>query len=52
MCPGAAYGTAKRWPALAFRAVAADWIKRGGIVAVVGGKGEKATGEEVVQGLN
>ena len=52
MCPGAAYGTAKRWPALAFRAVAADWIKRGGIVAVVGGKGERATGEEVVQGLN
>ena len=38
--------------ALAFRAVAADWIKRGGIVAVVGGKGERATGEEVVQGLN
>ena len=52
MCPGAAYGTAKRWPALAFRAVASDWIKRGGIVAVVGGKGEKAAGEEVVEGLN
>ena len=52
MCPGAAYGTAKRWPAAAFNAVAADWIKRGGIVAVVGGKGEKETGNEVVQGLD
>ena len=52
MCPGAAYGTAKRWPALAFRAVAAYWIKQGGIVAVVGGKGEKTTGDEVVQGLD
>ncbi|MBR7104307.1 MAG: lipopolysaccharide heptosyltransferase II [Lentisphaeria bacterium] len=52
LCPGAAYGTAKRWPALAFRAVASDWIKRGGIVAVVGGKGERETGNEVIQGLD
>ena len=52
MCPGAAYGSAKRWPAPCFRAVAADWIKRGGIVAVVGGKSERETGEQVVEGLN
>ena len=52
LCPGAAYGTAKRWTAEGFREVAKDWISRGGIVAVTGGKGEYSTGEQVLGGLD
>ena len=40
LAPGAAYGAAKRWPQEYFTAVAQYWIRRGGIVALVGSTGE------------
>lgn len=52
LCPGAAYGSAKRWTAESFREVAQDWIARGGIVAVTGGRNEYGTGKQVLCGLD
>lgn len=51
--PGAAYGTAKRYPAGRFAAAAAEVLLRvgGGSVAVFGAAGEKAVCGEVVAAL-
>lgn len=51
MAPGAAYGAAKRWNSEKFRIVADAYIKKGGIVVVLGSKGERAIGDEVIAGL-
>ena len=51
ICPGAAYGSAKRWSELGFRAVSSFWIDRGGVVAVVGGGSEREVGERIAKGL-
>lgn len=48
---GAAYGGSKRWDAEKFGEVAKWWIKKGGIVAVLGSAGEKDIAAEVVEGL-
>jgi heptosyltransferase II len=40
MCPGAEYGPAKRWPPQHYAAVAADHIRRGGIVWLFGARGD------------
>lgn len=46
LCPGAEYGSAKRWPAEHYAAVAKDWLKRGGMVWLFGsGKDKGATAE-------
>ena len=52
MAPGAAYGAAKRYPAESFREVAADWLSRGGIAAILGSKSERDIGKDVMRGLN
>lgn len=49
---GAAYGAAKRWSSESFRAVAADWIAKGGITVAVGSPSETPIGEEIGQGLD
>ena len=51
LAPGAAYGAAKRWPSANFREVARRHIEQGGIVVVVGSAGERAIGDEVLDGL-
>ncbi len=51
MAPGAAYGAAKRWESEKFNAVAAEYIKSGGIVVILGSKSEKLIGDEVVAHL-
>lgn len=40
IAPGAAYGAAKRWPHDYYAAVAKYWIRRGGIVVLVGAPSE------------
>ncbi|MFZ5862132.1 MAG: lipopolysaccharide heptosyltransferase II [Nitrospirota bacterium] len=49
--PGAAYGSAKRWPADRFAAVAARVVKDGSAVVVLGGASERGLGDVVVAGL-
>jgi heptosyltransferase-2 len=49
--PGAAYGSAKRWPAERFAAVAARLVGEGAAVVVLGGASERELGEVVVAGL-
>lgn len=44
LCPGAAYGPAKRWPAEHFAAVTAAWAAEGGQVWVLGQKDDQAAG--------
>ncbi len=51
LAPGAAYGAAKRWSSEKFNAVAAEYIRAGGIVAVLGSRSEHLIGEEVIAGL-
>lgn len=51
LCAGAAYGAAKRWPENNFNAVARYWIRHGGIVAVLGSKGEYEIGRNVCSNL-
>lgn len=51
LAPGAAYGAAKRWDSKKFNQVAAEYIKNGGIVAVLGSKSERIIGDEVIAGL-
>ena len=51
MAPGAAYGAAKRWASSNFNAVAAEYIRQGGIVAVLGSKSERRIGDEVISQL-
>lgn len=49
LCPGAEYGPAKRWPARHFAALARALAARGKSVWLIGGPGDKAIGEEIVQ---
>jgi heptosyltransferase-2 len=49
--PGAAYGSAKRWPAERFAAVAARVVGDGAAVVVLGNASERDLGEVVVAGL-
>ena len=51
LAQGAAYGPAKRWPEENFRAVAACWVRHGGVVSVVGSSKERAVGDAVLAGL-
>jgi heptosyltransferase II len=46
--PGAAYGSAKRWPANSFGEVCKDWSDNKGSVIIVGAEKEKETAEEVI----
>jgi len=52
LAAGAAYGPAKRWPEENFRTVAAAWVRRGGVVSVVGSAAEREVGEAVLSGLD
>lgn len=49
--PGAAYGSAKRWPAERFAAVAERVARNGGFVAVLGSAAERVLGDAIVAGL-
>jgi heptosyltransferase-2 len=40
LCPGAEYGPAKRWPPAHYAAVAADHVRRGGIVWLFGARSD------------
>jgi lipopolysaccharide heptosyltransferase II len=48
---GAAYGSSKRWDAEKFGEVAKWWIKKGGMVAVLGTEKEKDIAARVVENL-
>lgn len=41
ICPGAAYGPAKQWPAQHFAAVATDWLGQEGQVAILGTQADR-----------
>lgn len=49
--PGAAYGSAKRWPPDRFAAVAARLVHDGAAVVALGAASERGLGETVVAGL-
>ena len=51
LCPGAAGGPAKRWPAVHYGAVASHLVARGWQVWVFGAKGEEGLAQELVTGL-
>ena len=51
LAAGAAYGAAKRWPEANFHAVADFWVRRGGVVSVVGANSEREVGDLVLAGL-
>jgi heptosyltransferase-2 len=51
MCPGAAYGPTKRWPAGKFAEVGAQLSKRGASVAVFGAPSEVDVAGEVARGI-
>ena len=51
LAAGAAYGAAKRWPEQNFHKVAEFWVRRGGVVSVVGGASERDIGDMVLAGL-
>ena len=40
LCPGAEYGPAKRWPPAHYAVVAADYVRRGGVVWLFGANGD------------
>ena len=50
LAAGAAYGAAKRWPEQNFRIVARYWLRRGGVVTVVGSESERAIGDMIREG--
>ncbi|MEW6683063.1 MAG: lipopolysaccharide heptosyltransferase II [Nitrospirota bacterium] len=52
MNPGAAYGSAKRWPAERFAAVANRLVRDGGFVIVLGSAAERALGDTITAGLD
>ncbi len=47
LCPGAAYGPAKRWPAAHFAAVAKAWAARGGRIWVLGQENDRPAGAAI-----
>ncbi len=49
--PGAAYGSAKRWPAERFAAVAQRVVRDGGFAVVLGAATERALGDAIAAGL-
>ena len=51
LAPGAAYGAAKRWPQEYFAAVGKYWIRRGGIIALVGSPNECGICAAVAAGM-
>jgi heptosyltransferase-2 len=51
MNPGAAYGSAKRWPAERFAGVASRLVRDGAAVLVLGAASERGLGDAVVAGL-
>ena len=51
LAAGAAYGAAKRWPEGNYRTVADFWLRRGGVVSVVGSKAEREVGDLVLAGF-
>lgn len=52
MMPGASYGPAKCWPPEYFSELAAKLTERGNVVWVLGGAGDKATGEQIIAGID
>jgi heptosyltransferase-2 len=51
MAPGAAYGTAKRWPAQAFASVADHLVRDGMQVVLAGASADRAASHEVMMAL-
>ena len=51
MAPGALYGTAKRWPARAFAAVADHLVRDGMQVVLAGGSADRPASHEVMMAL-
>lgn len=49
LCPGAAYGPAKQWPAAHFATVASDWIEEGGRVLLLGSAADKAIEARIIE---
>jgi heptosyltransferase-2 len=49
LCPGAEYGSSKRWPADHFSALAKKYIEQGWQVLIIGGKKEIELGEKINQ---
>lgn len=47
LCPGAEYGSAKRWPTEHFVAVAQHWLEQGGQVWLFGSTKDQATTSEI-----
>ncbi len=47
LCPGAAYGPAKRWPAAHFARVASAWAAQGGQIWVLGQEADRDAGAEI-----
>ncbi len=47
LCPGAEYGSAKRWPPRHFAEVAREWLARGGQVWLLGGDRERDIAQTV-----
>lgn len=52
VAPGAAYGAAKRWPAMYFQKVCRYWIDNGGFVVIVGTPSEQKIATEVASGFD
>lgn len=49
LCPGAAYGPAKRWPAASYAALAQHWLRQGGVVWLFGSGQDQAVCAEIQQ---
>jgi len=52
LCPGAEYGPAKRWPAAHYAAVAAEHVRRGGVVWLFGARGDAPSCAAIVAALS
>ncbi len=51
LAPGAAYGSAKRWPAASYAELASDLARDGALPVLVGGPVDRGAGAEVIAGL-
>ncbi|MEM6405215.1 MAG: lipopolysaccharide heptosyltransferase II [Pseudomonadota bacterium] len=49
LCPGAAYGPAKRWPAVSYAALAQRWQRQGGVVWLFGSVQDQTVCTEIQQ---